>query len=423
MTINKKENIATITKKTKLMQAEIPRETLADSAEDYSSDILKQLNREAKEQVAYNLGAEDAPTNIKRWISTGSVLLDYVIANRKGGGLPEGRIVEIQGPPSTGKSHIMFEIAKSTQRLGGVVAYIDTENATSPENLKALGLNVSKNFIFIQSNCTEDCFKFAESIIMKAREIKKDIPVTIIWDSVAGCSPKAELEGEYEDNSIGLQARVLSKGMRKISNVIANQKVLFVIVNQQRTKIGVMYGNPMTTPGGMAIPYAASVRLEISAGSPIKTTTDGKEEVTGISVKVKTIKNKTARPFRAAHLDIIYGKGVVDDEHVFDVLRQHCEKGPVKALGKRLSIEGTSGNKTFNITDDSTGEVETVKFYKSTFREKVLNVPEYKKYIDEMIDDAMVIRPEELAHISLTPVDLNDEEVRKGLVERKEDEE
>lgn len=232
-----KEIIKNMSKSTPNPQSQVIQSS-NDNSDDYSADLMKQINREAGEQVAFNLGMKDAPTYVKRWISTGSKLLDYVISNRRDGGLPEGRIVELQGPTSAGKSHVMFEIAKTVQSMGGVVAYFDTENATSPENLQLLGINVSKNFLFFQTNCTEDVLTYAESIILKTRNMVKEVPVVIIWDSVAACSPKAELIGDYDANSIGLQARVLSKGMRKISNVIANQKVLFLIVNQQRMKIG-----------------------------------------------------------------------------------------------------------------------------------------------------------------------------------------
>jgi len=384
-----------------------------DNSEDFSAELIKQLNREAGDKIAFNLGDDDAPTNVRRWIPTGSKLLDYAISNRRGGGFPEGRIIEIQGPPSCGKSHLAFEAARATQAMGGVVVYIDTENATSPENLKDLGINVHKNFVFIQTNCTEEVLKYAEMAIMKSRSMNKDVPMTIIWDSVAACSPKAELEGQYEDNSIGLQARVLSKGMRKISNVIANQKVLFLLINQQRMKIGVMYGDPTTTPGGSAIPYATSVRLRVMSPAPIKAERD---RIIGVTVEVKVIKNKVAKPFRSCELSIIFGKGIVDDEQVFDVLRAHCDaKGAVKAGGKRLLIEGSGAWKTFQVADDTTGEIlHEVKFYKVEFREKVLSVPEFQGYIGDLLEAAMVMKNDENDHPSFKGADANSlEEMRR----------
>lgn len=388
--------------------------SLGDNAEDFSAELIKQLNKEAGDKIAFNLGDDDAPTNVRRWIGTGSKLLNYCISNRRHGGFPEGRIVEIQGPPSCGKSHLAFEAAKATQQMGGVVVYMDTENATSPDNLRDLGINVSKNFIFIQSNCTEDIFKYAESVIIKSRSINKDVPVIIIWDSVAACSPKAELEGEYSDNSIGLQARVLSKGMRKISNVIANQKVLFLVINQQRMKIGVMYGDPTTTPGGMAIPYAASTRLRVMTPTPIKAAGD---KIVGVNVEIKIIKNKVAKPFRSCELSIIFGKGVNDDEQTFDALRQFCDTKTNKyivANGKRLSINGSGAWKEFTVVNNSTGEVEhEVKFYKSDFREKVLSIPEFQGYIDDLLDAAMIMGPEDESHLTYKGADPNSIEEMK----------
>lgn len=384
-----------------------------DNSEDFSVELIKQLNREAGDKIAFNLGDDDAPTNVRRWIQSGSKLLDYAISNKRNGGYPEGRIIEIQGPPSCGKSHLAFEAARATQAMGGVVVYIDTENATSPDNLKDLGINVHKNFVFIQTNCTEEVLKYAEMAIMKSRSMNKDVPMTIIWDSVAACSPKAELEGQYEDNSIGLQARVLSKGMRKISNVIANQKVLFLLINQQRMKIGVMYGDPTTTPGGSAIPYASSVRLRVMSPTPIKAE---KDRVIGVTVEVKVIKNKVAKPFRSCELSIIFGKGVVDDEQMFDVLRAHCDaKGSVKAGGKRLLVEGGGAWKTFSVADDTTGEVlHEVKFNKKDFREKVLSVPGYQGYIADLLDAAMIMGNDDTNHPSFTGADNTSlEEIRR----------
>lgn len=385
--------------------------TTNEGIEDFSVELMKQINKEAGDQVAFNLGNDNAPTNVKRWISTGSRLVDYIIANKKNGGLPEGRIIELQGPPSLGKSHFCFEVAKATQKMGGLVAYFDTENATSPENLMDLGVDVKKNFIFLQTNCTEEVFKIAESIIMKSRTMTKDVPVTIIWDSVAACSPKAELEGDYADNTIGLQARVLSKGFRKISNIIANQKVMFLVVNQQRQKIGVSYGDPTTTPGGQALPYAASVRLRLYGGQPIK---DG-EKIIGITVDVKTIKNKVSPPFRMASTNIYFGIGLNDDLQTFDVLREYTDANKYCLYnGKRISVEGTAQWKYFKVIDHETGEIiHDLKFYKDNFGEKVLRNPEVKEFADAILDAAMVMAQGAGRHATLKGMDTNSlEEMR-----------
>ena len=256
-----------------------------ESREDFRAALNPSLNKDLGSRVAYNLAYDESPTHVNRWISTGSKLLDYICSNRSDGGLPEGRIVEIFGPPSIGKSHIATQIARTTQQMGGIVVYIDTENATSVENLGMLGVDVSQRFVYVDTHCTEEVLSIAEATIMKAKAMDKDVPITIVWDSVAASSPKAELMGDYDKESIGLQARAISKGMRKITGVIANQNVLFVILNQIRTKIGVMYGDPDTTPGGKAIPFHSSTRIKLGAGQQIK---DG-EDVVGIHVSAKTL--------------------------------------------------------------------------------------------------------------------------------------
>jgi recombination protein RecA len=350
---------------------------------DFTSELIKSLNKEHGSRVAYNLSQDESPTHVNRWISTGSKLLDYICANRRGGGLPEGRIVEIFGPPSIGKSHIATQIARTTQQMGGIVVYIDTENATSVENLKMLGVDVSKRFVYVDTHCTEEVLSIAEATIMKAKAMDKNIPVTIVWDSVAASSPKAELLGDYDKDSIGLQARAISKGMRKITGVIANQNVLFVILNQIRTKIGVMYGDPDTTPGGKAIPFHASTRIKLGAGQQIK---DG-EDVIGIHVSAKTIKNKVAPPFRKIDFEIHFGVGIKEHEQMFDLLRKN---GPEVIEGKEVSVSGTGAWKCFTVTDVKTGEVAIEKkFHKPKFDE-IMKDPEYSKYIDNLLEVVMV---------------------------------
>lgn len=351
--------------------------------EDFTADLINSLNKDLGSRVAYNLAYDESPTHVNRWISTGSKLLDYICANRKDGGLPEGRIVEIFGPPSIGKSHIATQIARTTQQLGGIVVYIDTENATSVENLGMLGVDVSQRFVYVDTHCTEEVLSIAEATIMKAKAMDKDIPVTIVWDSVAASSPKAELLGDYDKESIGLQARAISKGMRKITGVIANQNVLFVILNQIRTKIGVMYGDPDTTPGGKAIPFHSSTRIKLGAGQQIK---DG-DDVIGIHVSAKTIKNKVAPPFRKINFEIHFGVGIKEHEQVFDVLRKH---GPEIIDGKEVAVRGTGAWKSLVVTDTSTGEILVEKkFHKPKFNE-IMSNPDYKGYIDDLLEKAMI---------------------------------
>lgn len=359
--------------------------------DDFTDDLIKSLNKERGTRVAYNLSTDNSPTHVNRWISTGSKQLDYIISNRKNGGLPEGRIVEIFGPPSIGKSHIATQIAKSTQKLGGIVVYIDTENATSIDNLHALGVDTSKRFVYVDTHCTEEVMSIAESTIMKAKAMQKDVPVTIIWDSVAATSPKAELLGEYDKDTIGLQARAISKGMRKITGVIANQKVLLVCLNQIRSKIGVLYGDPSTTPGGVAIPFHSSVRIKLGAGAHIE---GPDKEPIGINVSAKIIKNKVSAPFRSADFQIIFGKGIREHEEVFDALRKY---GEVQMDNKTLVIEGTGAWKSFIVKDTVQDKVLIEKkFYKADF-DKVMNDPQYKDYIDFMIDKAYTRTQEELS--------------------------
>ena len=351
---------------------------------DFTDDLITSLNKEHGSRVAYNLAHDTSPTHVNRWISTGSRLLDYIVANRQGGGLPEGRIVEVFGPPGIGKSHIAIQVARTTQQMGGIVVYIDTENATSVENLSLLGVDITKRFVYVDTHCTEEVLSIAESTILKAKAMDKDVPITIIWDSVAASSPKAELIGDYDKESIGLQARAISKGMRKITGVIGNQNVLFLILNQIRTKIGVMYGDPTTTPGGKAIPFHSSVRIKLGAGQQIQ---DKDKNVIGIHVSAKTIKNKVSAPFRICNFEIHFGVGIKEHEQIFDVLRKH---GKEIIGNEEISVSGTGTWKVLTVRNVKTDDlVFEKKFFKTGFNE-ILRDPEYSPYLDSLLDRAMI---------------------------------
>lgn len=356
---------------------------------DFSEELIGALNKEFQTRIAYNLACLDSPTHVKRWVSTGSILLDYAIANKRNGGVPEGRIIEVYGEPSTGKSHIAFAIARTVQQMGGIVVYMDTENAVPVDKLVHMGIDVSKRFVYIDVHETESVFQIAETTIAKAKSMLKDVPILIVWDSVAQTSPKAELEGTYDQQTMGLQARVISKGMRKITGVISNNNVIFLCLNQTRTSLQAgPYNDPTVVPGGKAIPFAASVRLALTGGTPVK---NGAGTVIGSKVNITVKKNKVGPPFKKMSMEILFGRGLNENESLFDVLWEATKAGTVQRDGVEYSIDGGGAWKSFKVMNPlDPSKNKEVKFYKNDFSEKVLNNPEHRNDILEMLDIVLV---------------------------------
>jgi recombination protein RecA len=239
-------------------------------------------------------------------ISTGAPTLDKILGI---GGLPKGRIVEIFGPESSGKSTISLSLVAQAQKMGIRCAYIDAEHALDPSYMMDLGINLD-DLLLAQPHYGEEALEIVDTLV-RTGEVG-----LIIVDSVASLVPKAELDGEMEANQMGLQARMMAKALRKITALANDNGTLIVFINQIRMKIGIMFGNPETTPGGRALPYAASVRIDLRRREDIK---NKEGDSVGIRVKAKVIKNKMAAPLKVAEFDIYYGKGVDQYGSILDL--------------------------------------------------------------------------------------------------------
>ena len=341
-------------------------ETISDDKkEQLLSEALKQIEKQYGKGSIMKLG-EHANVDVDA-ISTGSLAIDYCLGV---GGLPRGRIIEIYGPESSGKTTLALQAIAECQKNGGKTAFIDAEHAIDPRYAKALGVDVDE-LILSQPDSGEQALEIAE-VLIKSGAID-----LIVIDSVAALVPQAELDGEMGDSNIGLHARLMSKAMRKLAGAMNSNNCTTIFINQLREKVGVMFGNPEVTTGGRALKFYSTIRLEVRKSEAIK---DG-TEIIGNKVNVKVAKNKVAPPFKTCQVEIYYGQGI---SHVSEIISLGVEFGIIEKSGSWFSYNGEK------IGQGS----EAVKKY-------LEQNPDIDKQITEQVK-AQMFKKEALHHLVLT---------------------
>lgn len=343
--------------KSAVAKLEVP--TTTEGKQKALETALKQIEKEFGAGAIMKLGDMGAKMNLEV-IPTGSLALDIAVGI---GGYPRGRVVEIFGPESSGKTTIALHAIAEAQRMGGVAAFIDAEHALDPIYAHNLGVD-THDLLISQPDCGEQALSICESLV---RSGAVDI---IVIDSVAALVPKQEIEGDIGESSVGLQARLMSKALRKLTGIISKSKTIVIFINQLREKVGQIYGSPETTTGGRALKFYSTIRVEIRRGEAIKDGTD----ILGNHTRAKVVKNKVAPPFKVAEFDIMYGEGISREGTLIDMA---SEMGIMKKSGAWYS---------YNDQRIAQGRENAKKY--------LTEHPEVAAEIDKTIRDTLAVEPQ-----------------------------
>lgn len=344
---------------------------------DLANLLVEAVNKSSKsDTIAFLLDGDNVPTNVVDWVSTQSSTLDLAISNRPHGGLPVGRIVELTGLEGTGKSLIAAHVLAETQKKGGVAVLIDTESAVNREFFSAIGLDTSK-LVYSQLETVEDIFDTIEMIIERVRSSSHDRIVTIVVDSVAAATTKDELAGDYDKTGYATgKAILISKAMRKITNIIAKQKILLIFTNQLRVNINAgMFTDPYVTSGGKSIAFHSSVRIRLKNMSKIKGA--DKKSIIGMEVRAQIIKNRLGPPYRSADFSVYFDRGIDDFGSWLKVLK---ESGVIGG--------GAGGN--YKYVSEITGE--EIKFKSSEFVKLLSENAELKEEMYQRFAQSFIMK-------------------------------
>ena len=368
----------------------LTKEIRMASVHDVLADTLADsLNKKFKDnKVAYFLdGTDQTPTDIKDFISTGSSMLDLAISNKPDGGIAVGRITEINGLESSGKSLLGAHILAETQKKGGVAVYIDTETSVSQEFMQVIGIDMNK-MLYLHLETVEYIFEAIEEIVTKVRESDKDRLVTILVDSLAAATTKVELEADFDkDGWATAKAIIISKAMRKITQMIGRQKVALVFTNQLRQKLGVMFGDPWTTSGGKALPFHASTRIRLKNMGQIK---DTGKNVLGMKCRAQIVKNRLGPPLRHADYDMYFDRGIDNYGAWLTVLKEH-------KLVK-------TGGAWYTLTDQNGKDH---KFLSKDWEDLITENDELREYVYNIICDKVILKYKE--KLGIDDVEFTDE--------------